>query len=65
MDAQPNVVPLGYATQDAIAPFAKITITGTPDWDAISKTIQEMDVLYDRLALEDDERRLAAMQFPS
>ena len=57
-------VPLGYA-QDAIAPFAKITITGKPDWDTISKQIQEMDALYDRLAEEDLERRLALMQFPS
>jgi hypothetical protein len=58
------VVPLGYA-QKAIAPYAVLTITGKPDWDAISKEIEGLDALYDRLALTDDERRLADMQFPS
>ena len=57
-------VPLGYA-QEAIAPYAVLTITDKPDWDAISKEIEEMDKLYDWLALTDDERRLAGMQFPS
>jgi len=58
---QTNIVPEGYA-QDAIAPFARIVITGKPDWDAIS---EEIDALYDRRAAEDYELRLAEMQFPS
>lgn len=64
-------VPAGYAERaqaphlSAIAPFAVITVPTTPDWDAISLEIKELDALYDRLAEEDIERRQAEMQFPS
>ena len=57
-------VPLGY-TQDAIAPFATIAITGKPVWDEVLMYALELENLYDQRAEEDLERVLSQMQFPS
>lgn len=64
MSTQTQFVPAGYA-QDAIAPYAVLTIPTKPDWDAISKDIQELDAMYDLMAEVDTERRQAEIRFPS
>ena len=66
MSAQAIIVPPGYA-QDAIAsPVTTITMGPNPDFSLVVAFIEEgLHEHYDRLAEEDLELLLAAMQFPS
>ena len=67
MSTQAPVVPLGYASQDAIAPPVSTIIMGPdPNFSLVVAFIEEgLHEHYDRLAEEDLELLLAGMQFPS